>query len=100
MRKVDLAEYVVLMADIPKTHAIKFVDHILTILSDTLSQGESIYLRGFGTLKPVTHKAHVGHDFKRSRKIHIPARRIVKFIPSEKLIARLNKGRNNSHGVK
>jgi nucleoid DNA-binding protein len=70
------------------------IDATLSALLNTariaLSDGESIKLAEFGTLKVVFRKERVGVDPRNGQRICIPEHNTVVFIPSDKLKALVN----------
>jgi nucleoid DNA-binding protein len=49
----------------------------------TLANGESIFLRGFGTWIPKIRKAKLARDISRGTTIKVPAKKIPYFKPSK-----------------
>ena len=69
----------------------KIVDIIFTEISEALSRGENIEIRGFGTYKVIARKARQGHNPKNLKIIQIPAKKAIKWKMSKTLFNRLNK---------
>ena len=69
----------------------KIITIIFTEISEALSRGENIEIRGFGTYKVVTRKARQGHNPKNLETIQIPAKKAIKWKMSKTLFNRLNK---------
>lgn len=46
-------------------------------------EGESLYIRGFGTFEVKERKAKMGRIISRGEDIFIPAKKVVKFKPSK-----------------
>ena len=85
MTKNELAEALTCQSDFTKSQALKAVDGLMKCISNALTDGESIYLRGFGTFKLKRCAERQGRDIAHNKIISIPARRVVKFIPSIEL---------------
>ena len=62
---------------------------ILEIMSDALSQGERIEIRGFGSFSLHFRPPRQGRNPKTGEEIPISARRVVTFRPGQKLKARV-----------
>lgn len=94
MTKNDIAvELCNRIADLPKSTALHAVDLGVTdILSDAFARGESVYLRGFGTLEVKTTKEKKARNINAGTTVIIPAQRTVKFKVSKQLKDRLNNG--------
>ncbi|HNT51523.1 MAG TPA: HU family DNA-binding protein [Cyclobacteriaceae bacterium] len=61
---------------------------VLKAFTATLRKGEQIDLRGFGTFKVIERKAKKGRNVYTGEAMDIPARKIVKFYPSHKLLSK------------
>ena len=85
MTKNELAKEVAVSEKLTMSTAVKAVDGIIRVVKETLTKGEPIYLRGFGTLSVVDREAKQARDFKTGEAITIPAQRVVKFKPSTEL---------------
>lgn len=70
--------------------AIKAVNSIINIVSNSLKEGEAIYLRGFATIDTIERKAHNGYNFSSRSSIKIPARRVIRLTASKEFIHTLN----------
>ncbi len=70
--------------------AAKAVNGVVNIISDALKNNETIYLRGLATIETVERKAHSGYNFKDSRSIKVPARRVVRLKVSKEFLKSLN----------
>ena len=80
------------IADLPKSTALHAVEGVTDILSDAFARGESVYLRGFGTLEVKTTKEKKARNINAGTTVIIPAQRTVKFKVSKQLKDRLNNG--------
>ena len=67
------------------------VKAILECMSQVLSEGDRIEIRGFGTYKVTTRKARVGRNPKNSEPVQIPEKKAIKWKMSKILYRRLNK---------
>lgn len=89
--KQNIAEMLAEKQDTTVTAAKQTVEALIEILTDELKAGNSIALRGFGTLKIVDTKPRVGRNPKTREPIEIPAGKKVKFSASEEIREALNK---------
>ena len=69
----------------------KILDIIFLEITEALSRGENIEIRGFGTYKIVKRKARLGRNPKNSKPVQISAKKAVKWKMSKILYNRLNK---------
>lgn len=66
------------------------IDAVLEQLGETLSKGEKIDLRGFGSFVARDKKARQGRNPKTGETIEIAARKAVAFKPSKELASKVN----------
>lgn len=91
MTKNDIAvELCNRIADLPKSTALHAVEGVTDILSDAFARSESVYLRGFGTMKVKTTKKKKARNINAGTTVVVPAQRIVKFKLSNQLKNRMN----------
>lgn len=85
--KDDLAQGLVEneRVNISKSQALNAIDDITASVENALLNGQTIVLRGFGTLKVVERKAKVARNIKAGTMVTIPAHKTVKFTPSKQL---------------
>lgn len=90
--KRDVAFQLSVRLNIPLTKALIAVDTVLSIMSDSLSSGERVTYKGFGTFEPVLRGPKVGRNPMKPKEAvyHIPARTEVRFRTSPVLIEVLN----------
>jgi len=69
----------------------KILDIIFSKISDALSRGESVEIRGFGTYKTVKRKARVGRNPKNSQLVQIPEKNAIRWKIGKTFFNRLNK---------
>lgn len=90
LTKQDLIDGVVHDTDCPKAHAHEVVQGIIDRISDVLSVGGTVTLRGFGTFSVRERKAGKGRNMHTGEAVSVPARKGVKFKPGTALRQALN----------
>ena len=90
MTKQELTNRLADETGLSRTDALRAVEGMMTVMSDTFAAGHNIYLRGFGTFKVRTTKPRKARLISRGETIMLPARKSVKFIPCEDLKKRLH----------
>ena len=75
----------ILRKDIEKILNVIFIEII-----QSLSKGQNIEIRGFGSYKVIQRKARIGRNPKNSEKIEIPEKKAIKWKMSKILYNRLN----------
>jgi integration host factor subunit beta len=69
----------------------KILEIIFLEITETLSEGKNIEIRGFGTYKIVKRKARIGRNPKNSELVQIPKKKVIKWKISKTFFNRLNK---------
>ena len=94
MTKADLATAVLecLEGDCSQSEAADLVESVLSIVKDTLSQGEIVKLSSFGRFDTMDKQPRMGRNPQTGDPIVIEARRVVRFQVSEKLRSKMNGG--------
>ena len=73
-----------------KSDALNSIEAFMEEVTSALSQGESVYLRGFGTFQVVRREAKKARDITRNTEIVVPAHNTVKFVPCNTLKRKMN----------
>lgn len=90
MNRQEIAKQLTLSTSLTTSQAMYAVNGIINVITDALASGDSIVLRGFGTLRTVQRAEKVAHDFSTGKTIQIPPCRHVKFIVHKTLHSRIN----------
>ncbi|MCM1356456.1 MAG: HU family DNA-binding protein [Staphylococcus sp.] len=83
MVKQDIIEHLAYNCGLQRSSAIRATEGVIKLISDTLSKGESISLRGLGTFSVRQTAERQARDIARGKAITVPAHKVVKFIPSQ-----------------
>ena len=76
MTKADLVD---------KIHAKAVLDAAISVLSETIANGEQVSFTGFGSFKVVERSERKGRNPRTGEECLIPASRVVKFTPGKAL---------------
>lgn len=68
-----------------RREAEKVVDRFLNAIRESIRKGEKVVLTGLGSFYPRIRKAQKRHNPKTMEPVQVPAKRTVKFIPSDEL---------------
>ncbi len=90
MNKAELIEQVAVSAELSKVVAAKAVDAVIEAIGNSLKQGESVTLVGFGTFVVAERAARKGRDPRSGETIELAASRQAKFKPGKALKDALN----------
>ena len=69
----------------------KILEIIFIEITEALSKGENIEIRGFGVFKTAIRRARIGRNPKNSQSIQIPEKKAIKWKMSKTFFNRLNK---------
>lgn len=86
MNKAQLIDAIATGADMTKTDASKALASMMDAVSSSLKKGDRVSFPGFGTFAVSDRKARQGRNPRTGQAITIPAKKVVKFKPSSKLV--------------
>jgi DNA-binding protein HU-beta len=90
MKKSDLVDAIAGRAGVSKSQAQSIVEDVFELISDGLSKGEKVDLRGFGTFSVRISAARTGRNPQTGEAIAIPERKQPAFKPGKELRDRVN----------
>lgn len=90
MTKTQLIDAVANTSGHTKKDLETVIDAVLEQVGETLSKGEKVDLRGFGSFVAREKKARQGRNPKTGATIEIAARKAVAFKPSKELAGKVN----------
>ena len=93
--KSDLVDALSKECSIPPRETWKVVDTVLKSMSDALSRGESIQLRGFGTFKIKQYGTYQGTNPRTGERVKVKPKKLPVFRVGKHLQQAVNKNRNN-----
>jgi DNA-binding protein HU-beta len=91
MRKADLINRIYEKTGIPKVDVLVTLETMFKEVKDTLSQGENIYIRGFGSFITKKRAAKVGRNIKKNIAVDIPEHFIPSFKPAKEFVQEVKK---------
>jgi DNA-binding protein HU-beta len=83
MRKADIISEISEKTGVPKVDVLVTLEAFFKGIKDSLSTGENIYIRGFGSFITKTRAAKIGRNIKKNIAIEIPEHQIPAFKPSK-----------------
>lgn len=86
MRKADLVTAIHEKTGVPKVDVLVTLENFFTEVKDKLSDGENVYIRGFGSFVTKKRAKKIGRHIKKNKAIEIPAHYIPAFKPSKTFI--------------
>ncbi len=91
MKKADLINLISEKTGVPKVDVLVSLESFFTNVKDTLSEGENIYIRGFGSFITKKRAAKVGRNIKKNTSVYIPEHFIPAFKPAKEFIDEVKK---------
>lgn len=91
MRKADLINKIAEKTNIPKVDVLVTLETMFKEIKSSLSKGENIYVRGFGSFITKKRAAKIGRNIKRNTAVQIPAHFIPAFKPAKEFMQEVKK---------
>jgi len=91
MRKADLVNQISEKTGIPKVDVLMTLETAFREIKGSLSKGENIYIRGFGSFITKRRAAKIGRNIKKNVAVHIPEHFIPAFKPAKEFVADVKK---------
>ena len=79
MVKSELVQALKDKVELSKAQAEKVVDIFFETITDTLSQGDRVEIRGFGSFSVNSYKSYVGRNPKTGAQINVPPKKLPFF---------------------
>ena len=89
MRKSDLINNISEKTGIPKVDVLVTLETMFKEVKDSLSQGQNIYIRGFGSFITKKRAAKIGRNIKKNTTINIPEHNIPAFKPAKEFVEKV-----------
>ena len=83
MRKADLVAAISEKTGVPKVDVLVTLEYFFTEVKDSLSNGENVYIRGFGSFVIKKRAKKIGRHIKKNMAIEIPEHYIPAFKPAK-----------------
>lgn len=93
MRKSDLIDRISDKTGIPKVDVMVTIETMIKEIKDSLSSGENLYIRGFGSFITKKRAAKIGRNIKRNTAVHIPEHYIPAFKPAKEFMAQVKQSK-------
>ena len=86
MTKADIVSNIVEETGLERVEALKAVEAFMTTIKSSLSKGQNVYLRGFGSFVVKERAEKTGRNISRNTAIIIPAHNIPSFKPAKTFV--------------
>lgn len=91
MRKADLVNAISEKTGIAKVDVLVTLEELFKEIKTTMTSGENVYIRGFGSFVIKRRAKKVGRNIKKGKSIEIPEHFIPSFKPAKVFVSRLNR---------
>lgn len=89
MRKADLINRISENTGIAKVDVLVTLENLFKEVKNSLSEGENIYIRGFGSFITKKRAAKIGRNIKKNTAVEIPEHYIPAFKPSKEFVEQI-----------
>ena len=86
MTKADVVYEIVQETGLDKNEALKAVEAFMNSIKNSLSKGQNVYLRGFGSFIVKERAEKTGRNISKNTTIIIPAHKIPSFKPAKTFV--------------
>ena len=83
MRKADLVNIITEKTGVPKVDVLVTLEMFFKEVKNSLSEGENVYVRGFGSFVIKNRDKKIGRHIKKNKSIEIPEHFIPSFKPAK-----------------
>jgi len=91
MRKADLVNNISDKTGIPKVDVLVTLETMFREIKATVSNGENIYIRGFGSFISKKRASKIGRNIKKNIAVQIPEHYIPAFKPAKEFVSEVKK---------
>jgi DNA-binding protein HU-beta len=91
VKKADLINMISEKTGVPKVDVLVSLESFFSNVKQTLSEGENIYIRGFGSFITKKRAAKVGRNIKKNTSVYIPEHFIPAFKPAKEFVDEVKK---------
>lgn len=91
MRKADLVARIAENTKIAKVDVLVAVENFFKEVKESLSKGENVYVRGFGSFIAKKRARKIGRNIKKNKAIEIPEHFIPAFKPAKVFVDQVRK---------
>ncbi len=90
MNRSDLVNMIKVEAGLTRKEAEQVIDTFFSAITHTLSKGERVEIRGFGSFTVNNYKPYTGRNPKTGTKINVPAKKLPFFKVGKELKNRVD----------
>lgn len=91
MKKADIINQISEQTGVPKVDVLVSIESFFTNVKKALSEGENVYIRGFGSFITKKRAAKVGRNIKKNTTVYIPEHFVPSFKPAKEFTDEVKK---------
>ena len=91
MTKADIINEIAEKTGVDKADVTASVEAFFSVVKSSMSNGNNIYIRGFGSFITKKRAAKIGRNIKKNIAVHIPEHYIPAFKPAKEFVAEVKK---------
>jgi len=95
MRKADLVSSIADKTGVPKVDVLVTLEAFFSEVRESLSGGENVYIRGFGSFVIKRRAKKIGRHIKKNKAIEIPEHYIPSFKPAKIFVEQVKENVNS-----
>lgn len=92
MTKADIVTEISRSTGLEKAAVLTVVEEFMKVVKDSMSAGDNVYLRGFGSFVVKTRKEKTARNISRNTAIKIPEHKVPTFKPSKVFLEDIKQG--------
>ena len=94
MTKAELVSKIAEKTGVEKLTTLAIIESMMSEIKNSISDNESVFLRGFGTFKAKKRAEKTGRNIKKNTTLIIPAHHIPAFKPAKVFVEEVKKNLN------
>lgn len=83
MTKADIVNEISRSTGLEKSAVLATIENFMEVVKDSMSNGENVYLRGFGSFVVKVRKEKTARNISKNTTIRIPEHKVPTFKPSK-----------------
>ena len=96
MTKADVINVISQKTGIDKADVSASLEGFFTVVKNSLSEGENVYVRGFGSFVIKHRKQKVGRIISQNKSVIIPAHNVPSFKPAKVFVEKVKNGESEA----
>ncbi|SMC44238.1 HU family DNA-binding protein [Pedobacter africanus] len=89
MTKAEIVEQIAGKTGIERADVLEIVERFFKVVKESVTAGETIYIRGFGSFEPKKRAAKTARNISTNTLVNVPAHVAPKFKPAPEFVKRV-----------